>query len=244
MLGGRLNQVLTSLFFHQKSSGGSALHTAVLTHRHHMLSQLPAAPWVLQVNSWAAVRAHKSAALDPWGLARGQRGLQIPVHSPGSVSMGGLGGFFPDTVSRHARGPPAARCWSTIVIVLLALGGSWCSAAGSSILLLLQIFGTDPVWPFLQFDSAIKWQRQAGLRFAVIRSSSAKRGDEGQIQRWGSRLIPYPALLKTPRGCAMTWPWLLEPELGCMQHVRGSLTVLAVTLHSLEESVFLELLVV
>lgn len=48
--------------------------------------------------------------------------------------------------------------------------------------------------------------------------------------------------------CAVSWPQLLELELGCIQpfclhRVMGSLP-LAVELHSLEENVFLELLVV
>ena len=80
--------------------------------------------------------------MSPWcwvaGALPGDTGaLRIPLHL--LCEHGRTRGLLPDYAPRRG---------STIAIVLLTRGGSWCSAAGSLVLLFLQLFGTDPVWPF------------------------------------------------------------------------------------------------
>lgn len=53
VLEGRLNQVLTYFFFHQKSPGGPGQHTAVLTRRHCMLSHTAGQDKPFEVCLWA-----------------------------------------------------------------------------------------------------------------------------------------------------------------------------------------------
>lgn len=107
--------------------------------------------------------------------------------SPDSSSFCGLERaweLLPHAAARRACCPAAARCLSTIAIVLLSRTGSWCSAAGSSSLLFLQLFGTDSVWQLGGFDSAAeRGAKQAGPGFAAITISSMRRGGEDQIQR-------------------------------------------------------------
>lgn len=168
------------------------------------------------------------------GHCQGPEGIQDPSLW-WSMSTAGTGSSFPRLRQGMlvAHQQPAAGARERL---FSSPGGSRRSAAGSLSLLFSQIFGTDSAWQLRQFDSAAKHRQRHGPSFGTITRSSGKRGDEGRVRRRGSRFTPYLSLRERHRGFVGAGAGCVYKF--CPQHVRGSLSFLAVALHSPEECVF------